>query len=243
MAGGSLAFTFVFAVTVCAVVFGGASAAFVPRLAHRLAVPRGTDPRSTCADCAAALQTWVRAGAQCRCAGPPVWTVTTGAVVGGLLGATIGRTPLLLVLLPAAVLGLLLAVIDIRCLRLPDPLVALLAAGTVLPLSAGALLAGDPSRIGRATLAAFLSGALYLIIALLPGAGLGLGDVKLATVLGFTLGFIGWPALAAGLLVPHLINGPVALALLVARRAERRTALPLGPALLGGALIGVLTAG
>ncbi|GAA3349744.1 hypothetical protein GCM10020358_73020 [Amorphoplanes nipponensis] len=224
----------------CAAVFGGAAAAFVPCPAHRLAVPRGTRPRSTCADCTAAVATWVRAGAPCRCARPPVWTVTTGVLVTGLLGATIGPAPRLLVLLPAALLGLLLAVIDFRCLRLPDPLVALLAAGTALPLGAGALLAGEPARVGRAALAALISGVFYLIIALLPGAGLGAGDVKLATVLGFVLGFLGWPALALGLLTPHLINGPIAVALLLTRRAARRTALPLGPALLAGALLGIL---
>jgi leader peptidase (prepilin peptidase)/N-methyltransferase len=171
-----------------------------------------------------------------------MWTVTTGALVTGVLGASIGPAPLLLVLLPAALLGILLAVVDLRCLRLPDPLVALLAAGTVLPLTLGALLAGEPGRLGRAALAALLSGTLYLIIALLPGGGLGLGDVKLATVLGFVLGFVGWPALAVGLLAPHLINGPIALTLLLAGRAKRRTALPLGPALLTGALLGVLFA-
>jgi leader peptidase (prepilin peptidase)/N-methyltransferase len=159
-----------------------------------------------------------------------------------MLGGTIGPAPLLLVLLPATILGILLAVIDLRCLRLPDPLVGLLAAATVLPLSVGALLTGEPSRLGRAVVAALLGGTLYLIIAVLPGAGLGLGDVKLAAVLGFTLGFVGWPALAAGLVVPHLINGPIALALLLTRRAQRRTALPLGPALLTGALVGVLLA-
>jgi leader peptidase (prepilin peptidase)/N-methyltransferase len=231
-----------FSVTVCAAVFGGAWAAFHPRLAHRVAVPRGTPPRSSCADCRAPLSTWVRAGAPCPCARPPVWTMTAAALVTGLLGVTIGPAPLLLVLLPAALLGILLAVIDLRCLRLPDPLVALLAAGTVLPLTLGALVAGEPARLGRAALAALLGGTLYLIIALLPGAGLGLGDVKLATVLGFTLGFIGWPALAVGLLAPHLINGPIALTLLLAGRAKRRTALPLGPALLTGALLGTLLA-
>lgn len=227
-------------VTVCAAIFGGAAAAFVPRLAHRLAVPRDTPPRSTCAHCHAAFSTWVRAGAPCPCRRPPVWTVTAGALVTGLLGAAIGPAPLLLVLLPAALLGLLLAAIDLRCLRLPDRLVALLAGVTVLPLSLGAVVLGEPGRLGRAAVAALLSGSLYLMIALLPGGGLGLGDVKLATVLGFTLGFLGWPAFVAGLLAPHLINGPIALILLLARRAKRRTALPLGPALLTGALLGTL---
>jgi leader peptidase (prepilin peptidase)/N-methyltransferase len=229
-----------FWVTICAAIFGGASAAFVPRLAHRLAVPQGSPPRSTCALCSAALPTWVRAGAPCPCAPPPVWTVTAGALVTGLLGATIGPTPLLLVLLPAALLGILLSAIDLRCLRLPDPLVALLALVTIVPLTLGGLLAGEPGRLGRAALAALLSGTIYLVVALLPGAGLGLGDVKLATVLGFTLGFIGWPAVVAGLVAPHLINGPAVLVLLAIRRVGRRTALPLGPALLAGALLGVL---
>ena len=112
--------------------------------------------------------------------------------------------------------------------------------GTVLPLSAVALLTGEPGGLVRATLGAVLSGGVYLIIALLPGGGLGMGDVKLATVLGFTLGFVGWPAVVVGLLAPHLINGPVAVVLLLTRRAGRRTALPLGPALLTGALLGCL---
>jgi leader peptidase (prepilin peptidase)/N-methyltransferase len=227
-------------VTVCAAIFGGAAAAFVPRLAHRLAVPRGSRPRSTCAGCSAPLPTWVRAGAPCPCGGPPVWTMAAGALVTGVLAATIGPAPLLLMVLPVALLGILLATIDLRCLRLPDPLVALLAVVTTVPLSLGALLTGDPARVGRAALAALLSGTIYLVIALLPGAGLGLGDVKLATVLGFTLGFLGWPALVIGLLTPHLINGPAALLLLLARRVKRRTALPLGPALLAGALLGVI---
>lgn len=224
---------------VCSAVFGAASAAFVPRVAHRLAVPRGHPARSACAHCDSPFTDWVRAGAACRCAGTPVWTVLAGALAAGLLGATIGPSPLLVIVLPATALGVLLAVIDVRCLRLPDPLVAVLAVSTALPLAVVALLAGEPGRLARSAVAAGLSGAAYLVIALLPGHGLGLGDVKLATVLGFVLGFAGWPAVAVGLVAPHLINGPVALALLAVRRAGRRTPLPLGPALLAGALLGL----
>jgi leader peptidase (prepilin peptidase) / N-methyltransferase len=226
-------------VAVLAAGFGGATAAFVPRPAHRLAVPRGNPPRSACAICATSLQGWVRVGAACRCAGPPVTTIAAGALTGAVLGATIGPAPLLLVLLPTAMLGILLAGVDLRCLRLPDPLVLALALGTVPLLSVGAFVAGDPGRLGRAFLAAALSGTIYLVVALLPGGGLGLGDVKLMAVLGFILGFAGWPALVVGLVAPHLINGPVAIALLLTRRAKRGTALPLGPALLAGALIGL----
>jgi leader peptidase (prepilin peptidase)/N-methyltransferase len=146
--------------------------------------------------------------------------------------------------LVAAVVGVLLAAVDMRCLRLPDPLVLMLAAGTVLPLTAVAVAAGEPGRLGRAAAAAVLCFGGYLMLALLPGDGLGFGDVKLAAVLGFLLGWIGWPAVLLGLAAPHLLNGPVALFLLATRRAGRRTALPLGPALLAGALIAVaVTAG
>ena len=69
--------------------------------------------------------------------------------------------------------------------------------------------------------------------------GLGLGDVKLAAVLALILGFAGWPAVVTGVLAAHLINGPIALFLLV---NGRRRALPFGPALLAGALLALTTA-
>ena len=43
-----------------------------------------------------------------------------------------------------------------------------------------------------------------------------------------------------GAVLPHLINGPVALGLLLTRKAGPRTELPLGPALLAGALLAVV---
>ncbi|WP_067509638.1 A24 family peptidase [Actinoplanes sp. TFC3] len=222
-----------------AAVFGGASAAFVPRIAHRLAVPRGTPARTACAHCAKPMLDWVRAGAPCSCSRQPLWTVGAAALVASLLGAVLGESLLLLIVLPASVLAVLLAAVDMRCQRLPDPLVAALALITAVPLGAGAVLAGEPARLLRAVAAAGVCFSAYLMIALI-GRGLGLGDVKLAAVLGFVLGYAGWPAVLAGLIVPHLINGPLAVVLLVTRRAHRRSTLPLGPALLTGALVGLV---
>jgi leader peptidase (prepilin peptidase)/N-methyltransferase len=93
------------------------------------------------------------------------------------------------------------------------------------------------ASVGRAGLAAAIVGLGHLVVAILPGGGLGLGDVKLAAVLAFALGLTGWPAVLLGVLVPYLINGPIAVYLLLSRRATRRTPLPFGPALLVGALI------
>ncbi|MBU2663532.1 prepilin peptidase [Actinoplanes bogorensis] len=155
----------------------------------------------------------------------------TGALVAALLAAALGPSPVLPFFLLAAVAGLLLALVDRRCLRLPDPIVATFAALTIVPLATT-----QPHRIGPALGAGGLVLTAYLIVALLPGRGLGLGDVKLAAVLATALGFAGWPAVFVGLVVPHLINGPIGLVLLLTRRARP---LPFGPALLVGALLAV----
>ena len=226
---------------VLSAVFGAAAGAFVPRPAYRLAVPFGSPPRSACADCSrpfpAGLPGWVRAGEACHRRRRFPRAALAASAAAGLLGAAVGPSPLLPVLLPAVVLGVLLAVLDLRCRRLPDPLVAALAAVVCPPLAAAALALGEPGRLGRAALAAVLVGAVHLVAALL--GGLGLGDVKLAAVLGFPLGFVGWPAVAIGLIVPHLAAGPVAAVLLLRGRVRRRSALPFGPALLVGALAGL----
>jgi leader peptidase (prepilin peptidase)/N-methyltransferase len=128
--------------------------------------------------------------------------------------------------------AVLLVLVDLRELRLPDPLVAALALGAGIPL---ALLA--PERIGPALVAAVLVGAGYLMIALLPGRGLGLGDVKLGAVLALLLSLTGgWPAVLIGLTAAHLIGGLTGIYLLVSRRGR---VFPFGPMLLLGALAGI----
>ena len=222
---------------------GAAAGATLPRAAYRLSVPSGTPPRSACVYCGGPFPPgragWVRAGAPCRCGGStrPSLPLTVGAsaLAAGVLGWT--GLPLLAA---AAVLGVLLALVDLRCLRLPDPLVGALGAVTVLPLTGLAVLTGEPGRIGRGLLAAGGCCAAYLLLALLPGGGLGFGDVKLAAVLGFVLGWVGWPAVLTGLIAPQVINGPIALFLLFTGRARRGTALPFGPALLAGAALAVV---
>ena len=224
-----------------AAAFGAATAGFLPRLAHRLAVGHADEPLAACADCSRPFPAggpgWVRVGAACSCSGGYAWTVLTGATVASLLAVAVGPSPLLPAYLLAAVPGLLLAMIDLRCLRLPDRLVAALAVLAGVPL---AVLRSE--RLGTALAAAGLVLVAYGILALLPRQGLGLGDVKLAAALALILGFAGWPAVLTGLLAAHLINGPVAVFLLVTGRAGRRRPIPFGPALLAGALLAITAA-
>jgi len=140
-----------------------------------------------------------------------------------MLAAGVGPSPALPGYLLGAVVGVLLAVIDLRCLRLPDPLVVVLAVTT-----GGPLVLLRPAQAGGALVAAGLVLVAYLLVALLPGRGLGLGDVKLAAVLAFVLGFAGWPAVFAGLLAAHVIA-----LFFIGRRGQ----FAFGPALLIGALL------
>ncbi|GHJ50719.1 hypothetical protein Nm8I071_65920 [Nonomuraea sp. TT08I-71] len=165
-----------------------------------------------------------------------------GAVVFAGLAVARGTDAALPALLLTATVGLALAVVDLACLRLPDPLVAAAAAAAALGLVPVALAGGTPERLLAALAGAAVSFAGYVLLALLPGARLGFGDVKLAAALGLPLGWLGWPTLGLGLLLPHLLHGVVVLVLLAARRVRRDTPLPFGPALLAGAWLAVLLA-
>ncbi|MER5700450.1 A24 family peptidase [Micromonospora sp. NPDC002296] len=172
------------------------------------------------------------------------WRSPTCAVIGAVVFGGLGVAPGVGAALPAflavAALGLVLAVVDLACLRLPDPLVGAAALAAVVGLVAAASVAGRPDRLLGPLAGAALSFTGYALLALLPGSRLGFGDVKLAAVLGLPLGWLGWPPLLTGLVLPHALHGLAVLGLLAARRVRRDTLLPLGPALLVGAWIATL---
>jgi leader peptidase (prepilin peptidase)/N-methyltransferase len=224
-------------VVVALAVLGALLGALVPPVAYRLSVPYGQPRRTACATCGAPLRKALRCKKCGARLGPPVWlTAGIGALVFGSLGWALGPVRVLPAFLAVAALGLLLGAIDVACHRLPDPLVALgfaLAAG-------GVLVTGEWHAVIRAGEAAVVMFAGYLVLALLPRANLGFGDVKLAGLLGLLLGWLGWPAVLLGALLPHLLNGPVAVVLLLSRKVRRDTEIPLGPALLAGAWLAVV---
>jgi len=221
---------------------GAVVGALVPRVAYRLSVPYGDPPRGTCATCDSPV-TWV--GWRCPgCGGrlgprTPVMVVL-GALSGAAVTWALWPSPALPAALVLTVFGLLLAPIDLAVQRLPNPVVAAAAGLVGVLLVAAAVITGQYPPLLRAALAGAAMGGVYLVLALLPGAQMGLGDVKLAAVLGLVLGWFGWPYVLAGAALPHLLNGPVVLVLLLTGRVRRGSALPLGPALLAGAVLAVL---
>ena len=143
--------------------------------------------------------------------GPPIWlTSPAGALACGVLAwcidpaaapagrATIAATLTLVAFLVAAVAGVLLAAVDMRCLRLPDLLVGPVLGAALLLLGAAAAVTGTAGDLLRALAAALALGAGYLVLALIPGANLGLGDVKLCLPLGCcSAGWVGRPCCSA----------------------------------------------
>jgi len=229
----------------CAALLGALVGALVPRPAYRLSVPYGEPPRSACGHCELPLTGWYALSGRCsRCGnrlGPSRWlAVPTGAVAFGALTWVLWPSPILAAALLVAAIGLLLVPIDLAVLRLPDPLVAIAFAGSAAVLVAVAVATGDYAALLRALLAAVAMAGGYLLLALVPGGHLGLGDVKLAGVLGLVLGWFGWGYVLLGAVLPHLVNGPVVLFLLLSGRVRRGSSIPLGPALLAGALLAVV---
>jgi len=171
---------------------------------------------------------------------PLVAVAAVSAAVLGLLGWRPGWGPDLPAFLYLGVVGVALGFIDVRHHRLPDALtLPSYAIGLALLLPA-ALVAREPGQLLRAAAGAMVLGAFYLLLALLRPADLGLGDVKLAGLLGLYLGWLGWGVLLAGAFFGFLLGGLAGLLLLAAGRATRRSAIPLGPYMLLGALVAVL---
>lgn len=156
------------------------------------------------------------------------------AILAGLVAAADGATAVLAPHLWLAALAVVLTVTDLEHRRLPNLIV--LPGGGVLAalLAVAGLVSGHHAGLLRAALAAAALFAAFLLLALISPGGLGMGDVKLAGLLGLALGYTSWDAVLLGMLAAFAVHAVVSVALLLARRAGRRTALPFGPALLLG---------
>lgn len=150
-----------------------------------------------------------------------------------------GIDPLLPLLLVLGSAGVALAVIDLDHHRLPNAIVLPLYPVTAIGLVLAGLMSGEwpvlPALAGAAVWLVVIGG-IWLATS---GRGMGFGDVKLAPVLGVTLGWLSFGSSVVGLFGAFLLGAVVGLALLGAGRAGRRSHLPFGPFLLAGAVVGL----
>ncbi|WP_198411545.1 A24 family peptidase [Cryobacterium sp. TMT2-14] len=165
--------------------------------------------------------------------------VLTGSTAAFETTALSATALTLLAFLYLAAVSVALAMIDIDTHTLPNRIVVpAYSVGAVL-LTAAALLAGKPERLLPALIGGVALFGLYLFMALFYPGGMGLGDVKLAGVLGMFLGWVGWAPLVVGAFGAFFLGGLFSLVLILTRRANRKSGIPFGPWMLAGAWLGI----
>ena len=227
-------------------VFGAIFGSFLNVVAYRL--PRHESvvlPPSHCPGCGARVRpydnipilSWLLLRGHCRSCTQPisprypvVEALTAVLCVGAVLvhhsAASIALSVgLILIVIPAAL-------IDLEHRIIPNRLTLL---GAVLALVLGTALdpAGEPTRL----IAGAAAGGFLLLAALAYPGGMGMGDVKLAGVMGLFLGAAVAPAILIALLAGVLYG--VLVTARAGARAARKTAVPFGPFLALGAIVAV----
>ncbi|MGH3335496.1 MAG: prepilin peptidase [Nocardioides sp.] len=207
---------------------------FVPALIARLPEPepdpdRDSDPKEPYSDIAALPGlAWKSALASAACA--------------ALVGAAVGREWALVILVPLVPLSVALAVIDWRTRLLPTRLVRPATGVAIILGLIGWAVTRDPDDLVRAAIALVAVRSFFWVLWWFHSAGMGFGDVRLAALLGFALGQLGWGEVVVGVYSGFLIFALPGVLLAIARRDRSllKSAFPFGPFMLVGALIGVL---
>jgi leader peptidase (prepilin peptidase) / N-methyltransferase len=234
---------------------GLAVGSFLNVVIHR--VPRDESlvaPGSHCPECGAAIRNrhnipvlgWLMLRGKCAdCERPisaryPLVEAATAALFVAV-AAKFGFSWELPAYLYLAAVAIALAAIDLDVMRLPNAIVLpsyLVAAALLVP---AAVLHDDWPAILRGLVAAAALWLFYKLLALVP-RGMGGGDVKLAPLLGFYLGWLGWSAVAVGAFAAFLLGGIVGAGLMAFRLAGRKSRIPFGPHMLAGAFLAVFAA-
>lgn len=162
------------------------------------------------------------------------------ASLGGAGAAWWAQRPLELVALACVALACsLLIVVDVASHRLPNAIISPAYPLALGPMAILAAVDRDYSDLLRAVLAGLALAAGYVVLALISPTGLGLGDVKLAGLLGVVLGWYGWAEVLTGTIAAFIIGGLIAVVLLLTTAADRKTRLAFGPWMIAGAVVGL----
>jgi leader peptidase (prepilin peptidase) / N-methyltransferase len=227
-------------------VFGAIIGSFLNVVAYRL--PRHESlitPASHCPRCDTPVKpydnipvlSWLLLRGHCRSCGesisvryPLVEFLTGMLCLGAVLDG--GSTVKIVLALGLVLLVVPIALIDLEHRLIPNRLTL---PGAIFALAVG--LALDPGGESTRLIAAAAGGGFLLVAALAYPGGMGMGDVKLAGMMGLFLG----SAVAPALLIA-LLSGTVVGAVVIARKgaaAGRKTAIPFGPFLALGAVVAV----
>ncbi|MCW5951805.1 MAG: prepilin peptidase [Propionibacteriaceae bacterium] len=133
-----------------------------------------------------------------------------------------------------------LTLIDLDTKRLPDAIVLPGYLVGIGMLTLACLLGADWWALLRAGIGAAILFGLYALLWLARPGAMGMGDVKLAGLVGLHLGWLGWAAIAVGAIAAFVLGGLYGAGLIATRRAGRKTALAFGPWMIAGAWTGAL---
>jgi leader peptidase (prepilin peptidase)/N-methyltransferase len=138
--------------------------------------------------------------------------------------------------------GVALAAIDLELRRLPTAIIApsYVVLGVLLGLSA--VWQHDGWSFVRAVIGAVVLFGFFALVVVVYPAGMGFGDVRLAGLVGGVLAYLSWASLLIGAFAGFLIGAVVGVALIVAGRGGRKTAVPFGPFMIAGALLALFVA-
>jgi leader peptidase (prepilin peptidase) / N-methyltransferase len=230
--------------TMMAAVLGAALGSFFNVVAYRM--PRGLSvvkPRSRCPRCETPIRSydnvpvvsWLLLRGKCRDCREPIsarYPLVEAAtiVLCALVALFVKGSPEVWLGLALVLLLVPVTLIDLDHRIIPNKLMVL---GTVVALALLGALA--PDRLPEHLIAAFAAGGFFLVAVLAYPRGMGMGDVKLAFVLGLFLGRDVGAALFVALVAGTLIG-----AVLIARKGAqegRKTAIPFGPFLALGAVV------
>jgi leader peptidase (prepilin peptidase) / N-methyltransferase len=226
---------------------GLVAGSFISVVAHR--VPRGLSiagPRSQCPSCGETVLaydnipvlSWLLLRGRCRNCGERISPMYPAVEIA--VGLAFLATVLVLWEDPAQLVLGLVFVATLAAVTLTD-LDQRIIPNRILLVSAllGTAIAAvtDPASLPERGLAAVAAGGLLLAAALAYPKGMGMGDVKLAALMGLYLGSAVAPALAVA-----FISGAVVGIALIAREgsAARKRAVPFGPFLALGGIVGLL---
>lgn len=226
--------------------FGLMVGSFLNVVAYRL--PRRESlvrPRSRCPACGTPIKpydnipvlSWLLLRGRCRACGTaispryPIVEAATGLLCA-LVVVRFGADRDIWLGLALVLLLVPITLIDLDHRIIPNVLTGL---GAVVAVALVAVI--DTGALPGHLIAGLAAGGFLLVAALVYPSGMGMGDVKLAGVLGLFLGRAVAPAMFAA-----LIAGTVVGAVIIARKGAkegRKTGIPFGPWLSFGGLVGL----
>jgi leader peptidase (prepilin peptidase)/N-methyltransferase len=232
--------------------FGLVFGSFITVVIHRVPRGEGIGGRSRCPHCGRQIRaienvpliSYVALRGRCRGCGNRIsaeYPLTEAVSAALFVLAAVVFDDLGLAALAAPFLALMfaLAVIDARWRIVPNRIVypaLLLAVAGVLALN----LSGREVSLARGLVAlAAYAGPLLAIALAVPG-GMGMGDVKLAALIGLVDGSVGTAHVVVAAAAGIVAGGVGGILAIIVLRRGRKQQIPFGPYLAGGGAVGLL---